>query len=149
MSACLLYSNILLTSTFSHNRSANETIRLLEHFRPEFIKPHEFKNTWNLYRTRELVRCLTIPMADVTQTINKNIALLRDEEAAVKMAMDRGQSWKGKLKITKIVYDVRPLDKPRTVCSDDACCNVQDGKKIYVRETVSNFQQRPNLLTSA
>ncbi|KAK6392321.1 hypothetical protein LTR65_003777 [Meristemomyces frigidus] len=72
----------------SWEKSAAETYRMLEHFKPTNTAPHAVESTWSLHRTREIVRVLTIPMADITQTISRNIALLKDEQRTFSARQD-------------------------------------------------------------
>lgn len=51
----------------SWDKSSQEACRMLEHLRPNVTGPHKVAETRDLHRTRELVRILTIPMADITQ----------------------------------------------------------------------------------
>lgn len=46
-------------------KSASQTSSMLRHF--VNTPPHRIAETWDLYRTRELVRILTVPMANITQ----------------------------------------------------------------------------------
>ena len=115
----------------SWEKSAAETYRLLEHFRPTTTAPHMVESTWSLNQTRNLVRILTKPMADITQNINANIGLLKDEQKNLQDKHDRGDKLKGDLKITKVVYDIKKLDRPRTVCSDADCVEFKDDQKHY------------------
>lgn len=112
-------------------KSARETYRMLEHFKPDFTAPHKVSQTWNPYQTRELVRILTIPMADITQTINNNIALQGDQQRDVEDALSKGESLASALHLDKIEYEMPSLGRPRTACSDAACVDYHDDKRHY------------------
>jgi hypothetical protein len=115
----------------SWDRSAAETYRMMEHFRPTNTASHCVESTWSLHRTREIVRVLTKPMADITQTINSNIAFLKDEHGTLTDKMLRGDKLKADLHLTNIVYEIKELDMPITVCSDRACVEYKDDRTHY------------------
>ena len=115
----------------SWEKSAAETRRMLEHFTPTTTALHSVESTWSLHRTREIVRVLTNLMADITQTINSNIALLKDQQATLVDKAQRGEKLKADLHMTKIIYEMKELDMPRNVCSDKACVEFKDNKKVY------------------
>jgi len=46
-------------------------------------------------------------MADITNTINSNIALLQNEQATLQNKMKRGDKLKADLHLTKIVFEVK------------------------------------------
>ncbi|CAK1358225.1 unnamed protein product [Cercospora beticola] len=115
----------------SREKSAAETYRMLEHFTPRNTKPHQVSETWDLYTTRELVRVLTIPMADITQNINNNIALQKDEQRELTDALAKGQALSTALHLSKVVYEIKALDMPRTVCSSAKCVEFKDGERHY------------------
>jgi transcription elongation factor Elf1 len=104
---------------------------MLERFSSDAIPPHEVSQTWNLHRTRELVRALTIPMAEITQTINKNISLQEQQKQDLKDALKKGVSLKLRLHLDKLEYQMHPLEQPRTVCSHYECTEYRDDKKHY------------------
>lgn len=115
----------------SWDKSALETHRMMEHFKPDVTKPHQVSQTWNLYQTRELVRILTIPMVDITQMINNNIALQEDQRRELTDAVSKGGSLESALHMDKIEYEMQPLTQPRTVCSAPECTEYHDDKKHY------------------
>ncbi|KAF7191807.1 hypothetical protein HII31_06852 [Pseudocercospora fuligena] len=115
----------------SWEKSAGEVRRMLHHLRPTITAPHQTSETVDLHATRELVKTLTIPMAGITQTINNNIALQKDQQADLIDALARGQVLESALHLNKVVYEMRKLDRPRTVCSDKDCVEFKDENKHY------------------
>lgn len=134
----------------SWKRSADETVRMLRHFLPSTTPPHRVAETWDLYRTRELVRILTVPMANIThvsflgqshgclesdklpeQIINKNIALQKDQQQELEDARGKGGELAKALYLDRLVYEVEKLDQPRTVCAHRHCVEFKDEQKHY------------------
>ena len=115
----------------SWQKSADEVRRMVQHLLPSTIAPHCTSETVDLHATRQMVKTLTKPMADITQTINNNIALQKDEQADVTDAIARGEVLESALHLNKVVYELRQLDRPRTVCSDKACVEFKDDKKHH------------------
>jgi len=115
----------------SWNQSSSEIKRMLERFSSGAIPPHKVSQTWDLHQTRELVRALTIPMTEITQTINKNISLQEQQRQDLKDALKKGISLKLRLHLDKFEYQMQPLEQPRTVCSHYKCTEYRDDKKYY------------------
>lgn len=115
----------------SWQKSAAEVDRMLQHLLPSTTTPHRTAETVDLHATRVLVKTLTIPMADITQTINNNIALQRDQQADVANALAKGEVLESALHLSKVVYEMRQLDRPHTVCSAKECVEFKDDKKHY------------------
>lgn len=115
----------------SWEKSSTETYRMLEYFRPSETAPHKVEEIWNLYRTRELVRVLTIPMANITQTINNNISLQEEQQRGLADALAKGEALESALYLDKIEFEMKKLDQPRTVCADQECVEYHDDSKHY------------------
>ncbi|KAK5740821.1 hypothetical protein LTR17_004411 [Elasticomyces elasticus] len=111
----------------SWEHSQRETSRLMGHFKT--ITPHEVKNTISLNGARELIFDLMKPLADISQTININIGLVKDSVEALKDSRTRGDELRNVLHVQKVQMNAEPLQKPRTVCGDQACTDVRDDGK--------------------
>jgi GTPase SAR1 family protein len=117
--------------SWEHSRA--EATRLVEYF--ETRKPHFVKSTMSLNGTRQLIADLTKPMLDITQLINTNINLCREQAGDLLNKRLSGDKLRQRLKVEKRHYRVIKLPKPRTVCRNPDCCEWQDdgsGKVVTV-----------------
>ncbi|KAL2865912.1 uncharacterized protein BJX67DRAFT_388865 [Aspergillus lucknowensis] len=103
----------------SWEHSAQEADRLLAHF--QSLHPHHTQETLSLNETRHLIAQLTAPMQQIsvaiTDTIAKNEQQVKDLRTA-QLTMD---DLKSKLRIHKTTVSAQQLEKPKTVCANDAC----------------------------
>ena len=122
----------------SWKHSRDETVRLIQHFRS--VTPHLTKSTISLNGARRSIQELTRPMAHISQTIRKNIALCEDQRAELKDKCLTGDQLRKSLHIQKIQLRPEPLDKPRTVCAHTDCTEIRDdgmgrNEKVTVYKT--------------
>jgi predicted GTPase len=116
--------------------SRKETMRLMDHF--QSIDPHQVKSTLSLNGIRETIKSLTKPMAEISQLIKQNIAVVEDKVDELKNTRTTGDKLKAKLKVNKISMTSVALPKPRTVCADKACTEARDdgkGKLVTIYKT--------------
>ncbi|TGZ76808.1 hypothetical protein EX30DRAFT_228160 [Ascodesmis nigricans] len=107
----------------SWETSAKEAQRLIQYFRSR--TPHLVKETVNLNQTRKVLTSLTRPMAYITRTINDSIALNEDHIAALSNEKIKMVDLQSRLKIKTLQLQTVPLQRPRTVCSDNSCTTHQ------------------------
>ncbi|KAI0008372.1 hypothetical protein F4779DRAFT_587417 [Xylariaceae sp. FL0662B] len=103
--------------------SVKETRRLLEHFIN--IEPHQVRSTISLNRARELISQLTEPMASITDTIQRTIALNKDKVDELSKANCKGKKLKQQLHFERIEIQVEKLSYPRTVCKHYDCVEMK------------------------
>lgn len=110
--------------------SSDEAQRLLEYFRSR--RPHLINNTISLNGTRQLILGLTKPMADISQLIQRNIIQSQAQEKAIADRRLAGDDLRKRLRFPKTYYNVHQLSRPRTVCTDRDCIEVQDNGGQHV-----------------
>lgn len=108
----------------SWERSSEEAHRMLEYFAKK--EPHSVKSTTSLNGTRNLIKELTKPMAEISNLIRTNIDLVKDEIKDLQDARLVGDQLRTKLHPEKTLLRSVPLDKPKTVCSDASCIEHKD-----------------------
>jgi len=119
----------------SWDRSVKETARLLEYV--VSLQPHKTQDTLTLNDARRLVVNLSRPIAEISQNIQTNIAVLEDKKKEVTSSKQSVQTLLKNLYIPKIDIEQKILDYPRTVCTSSKCVEVisdEDGiKKIHYK----------------
>ncbi|RMD44596.1 hypothetical protein DV735_g495, partial [Chaetothyriales sp. CBS 134920] len=122
----------------SWDHSAQESHRLLAHFRG--IPPHLTKATLSLNETRYLISQLTVPMAEISKSIQKSIAVNEADSKALADSRLSGEVLKEKLNLQKVSLLAFDLGRPRTVCSNKECTEVQrddfTGEDIVLRKAL-------------
>lgn len=118
----------------SWKRSEEESHRLLDHF--QTLQPHLVKGTLSLNRARDLITKLTKPIAEIMDVINTTIRINEDHIKELADERCKGDALKARLNFQKATKSSKPLDKPRTVCTEWACTDrmtdaVGATKKIY------------------
>ncbi|KAL9616705.1 MAG: hypothetical protein Q9160_008458 [Pyrenula sp. 1 TL-2023] len=108
----------------SWERSGDEAHRMLDYFKTK--EPHSVKSTTSLNGTRNLIKELTKPMAEISGLIRTNIDLTEDQVRQLQDAKLTGDQLKTKLHPEKTCIKKVDLDKPRTVCSDADCVEYRD-----------------------
>ena len=130
----------------SWDHSATESQRLLTHFRG--LSPHLTKATLSLNETRYLIAQLTIPMAEISKSIQKSIAVNESDSKALSDSRLTGTALKARLNLQKVGLQAVNLGRPRTVCSNKACTKVTrddtTGKEVIIRK---NLCHNPCCLT--
>jgi hypothetical protein len=88
----------------SWGHSREETMRLLDYL--QSIKPHDVKNHLTYHSVRELVISLTKPMAEISQSIKRNIEVVSDEIVGMKTfksnASSRKMRWEEAIQLKQI-----------------------------------------------
>ncbi|RMZ89771.1 hypothetical protein DV736_g3019, partial [Chaetothyriales sp. CBS 134916] len=122
----------------SWDHSSQESHRLLAHFRG--LAPHLTKATLSLNETRYLIAQLTVPMAEISKSIQKSIAVNEADTKALADSRLTGAALKDKLNLQKLSLQAVNLGRPRTVCSNKSCTQVQrddvTGKEIILRKAL-------------
>jgi GTPase SAR1 family protein len=108
----------------SWQHSEGEARRLVQHF--QSMPPHLVKSTLSLNRTRELIHQLTIPMANISRTIETTIRINEDNVELLSQFELKGEDLRSRVDFQKLVLVAVELDKPRTVCSDSSCLEYRD-----------------------
>ena len=120
----------------SWGHSRDEAMRLLNHFRSQ--SPHQVKSTISLNSTRQLISQMTVPMAEISQIINTNIALSEDKLKELGNERLKGDELRKLLTTQKVIFETTILADPRTVCCHGSCTeyrndgNKDSNKKIIV-----------------
>jgi GTPase SAR1 family protein len=114
----------------SWKRSEEESRRLLTHF--QSLEPHLVKGTLSLNRARDLITKLTKPMAEIMDVINRTIRINEDHIQELNDERCKGDDLKKRMHFQKIDKLTKPLDKPRTVCTETNCVDFVQGvdKKV-------------------
>ena len=108
----------------SWGRSSEEAHRMLSYFATK--EPHSVKSTTSLNGTRNLIKELTKPMAEMSGLIRTNIDLTEDEVKQLQDAKLTGEQLRTKLHPEKMLMRPVKLDKPRTVCGEASCVEHKD-----------------------
>jgi GTPase SAR1 family protein len=108
----------------SWEKSRSEAVRMLEHFRAK--EPHPIKSTISLNGTRNLILELTKPMADISQCIKTNIAVLEDDVRLLQDARLTGDKLRQKLNPEMWLLRKKTTTMPRTVCQEQGCVEFKD-----------------------
>jgi len=108
----------------SWEKSRSEAVRMLEYFRTK--EPHPIKSTLSLNGTRNLILELTKPMAEISQCIKTNIAVLADDVRQLQDARLTGDKLRQKLNPEMWLLRKKPTTKPRTVCKEQGCVEFKD-----------------------
>ena len=111
----------------SWEHSRDESIRLINHFKTN--PPHKVKNTLSLNGARQLIAELTKPIAEISQTIQANIAMTEEKMQELKDTRLSGDQLRNRLHVQKVQMNALPLAKPRTVCGNGSCVEVKDDGK--------------------
>ena len=85
------------------------------------MPPHKVKNTLSLNDARRRVVALSRPLAEITSTIQNNIAVVEQRRQEVMESMKHKQDLTDNLYIPAIDLQTTPLDHPRTVCTASSC----------------------------
>ena len=109
----------------SWDHSATEAQRLLQHFGN--LNPHHVRSTLSLNETRYLIEQLTAPMAQMSKTITKNIAMNEEDAKALSDTRLTGQALLAKLNSQKLTLTAHQLSKPKTACSNERCVKFHRG----------------------
>ena len=73
-------------------------------------------------------------MAQITTAIADTVKQSEDQIKDLRDTRLTGDKLKAKLKMTKTIIDSVDLDKPRTVCSNSACCSITSSDNDLGRE---------------
>jgi hypothetical protein len=80
---------------------------------------------------------MTVPMADISQLINTNIALGEDKIKELGDERLKGDKLRKDLTMQKVMYRVETLKNPKTVCCHVACTEYRnDGNEGKEKITV-------------
>ncbi|KAL4922050.1 hypothetical protein BDW62DRAFT_197288 [Aspergillus aurantiobrunneus] len=103
----------------SWEHSAQEADRLLAHLRS--LRPHHTQEALGLNETRHLIAQLTAPMQQILVAISDTIARNEKQMAEVRDAEGTVDALRGKVTIYKTSVSAAQLDRPKTVCANEAC----------------------------
>ncbi|RDL35743.1 p-loop containing nucleoside triphosphate hydrolase [Venustampulla echinocandica] len=147
----------------SWGHSRQEANRLLDHFQSQ--TPHLVQSTISLNSSREVITQLTVPMTEISQLINRNIAIAEDKIQELKDHRLKGDDLRKRLHVSKVQYNPQPLSKPRTVCCDTSCTEYradgnQEDKSItvykshchavcYLTDVAADVRSHPGLIHCA
>ena len=103
----------------SWEASVKETNRLIEYI--SSLPPHKIKNTLSLNDARRLIVALSRPLAEITSTIQNNIAVVEQRRREVLESTKHKDDLSNNLYIPAIDLKTSPLNHPRTVCTSSSC----------------------------
>ena len=103
----------------SWETSVKETERLIDYI--SSLPPHRVKNMLSLNNARRQIVALSRPLAEITSTIQNNIAVVEQRRHEVMESMKHKQDLTDSLYIPAIDLQTSPLDHPRTVCTAPSC----------------------------
>lgn len=129
----------------SWDHSALTARRMVDYFASR--KPHEVRNTVSLNETRHLIAELIGPMARITSAIADTLSKQEKQIHDLQNTHLKGKQLAAKLTTTKTVIDSKPLDKPRTVCSNSKCCSYISNPSSE-GATVTLFKSRCQYITA-
>ncbi|KAF4343656.1 hypothetical protein FBEOM_2396 [Fusarium beomiforme] len=104
----------------SWDKSRAETLRLLSYI--DDLKPHDIRQTLSMEGAREALGHLMIPMVEISQEIRKNLSLLEERRKELNDTRLSGDELRKRLHLERIIMVPKKLDKPRTVCNHEHCC---------------------------
>lgn len=108
----------------SWDHSSKEAHRLLDYFAS--TPPHPVASTISLNGARKLILELTKPMANIAESIRKNITLCVNQRTELDGTKLTAVNLCKRLRIEKIQFAAKKLDRPRTVCQNHDCCDFKD-----------------------
>jgi hypothetical protein len=108
----------------SWDHSSKEAHRLLNYFAS--TPPHPVASTISLNGARKLILELTKPMANIAESIRKNITLCVNQRTELDDTKLTAANLRKRLHIGKIQFAAKKLDRPRTVCQNHDCCDFKD-----------------------
>ena len=103
----------------SWDKSVAETTRMFDMIAT--LKPHKLKETISLNEARKVIVTLTKPMADISQNIQANIAVVEDKKREIETSKLSQAELAKKLYIPAIELVPKQLGYPRTVCTSTGC----------------------------
>lgn len=120
----------------SWSRSSDEAIRMMQYIIQ--LKPHKVKNTVNINEARRLISLLSKPLADISENVVKNIAVLKNQKLRIAQCSSDVELLKDNLYIPCITLEFQYFSQPRTVCAGDRC------RKVYKIDglAVTHYPQR-------
>jgi hypothetical protein len=108
----------------SWDHSSQEAHRLLNYFAS--TSPHPVSSTMSLNGARKLILELTKPMASIAEVIRKSIKLCEDQKTELGDTRLTAWNLRKRLRLEKIQFAAKKLDRPRTVCKNTDCCDFKD-----------------------
>ncbi|KAM0258385.1 hypothetical protein ACHAQJ_003860 [Trichoderma viride] len=108
----------------SWDHSSKEAYRLLDYFAS--TSPHPVASTISLNGARKLILELTKPMASIAESIRKNIKLCENKKSELNDTRLTAHNLRKRLRLEKIQFVAKTLNRPRTVCKNTDCCDFKD-----------------------
>ena len=96
-------------------KSATELERWLRHVAG--LKPHPVLQTLSLNDARLMIVMLQRPLAEISDNIQRNIAVRHDEEERLFEMKSSGKAIPRQIRVPRIVTETLRLDQPRIVCT--------------------------------
>lgn len=131
------------TYSASWEKAVAETDRMFDHIAS--LRPHPIKHTTSLNNARDIIVCLTEPMAEISRNILRNIYLVKSREREVKTSTLTKEELAKRLKIPKLVLVPVLLGYPRTVCTDTNCVKYHKENDITLTEFVTHCHEHCQL----
>ncbi|KAM0353064.1 hypothetical protein ACHAPU_001952 [Fusarium lateritium] len=131
----------------SWGESRTATLKFLEHVGN--LDPHDISQMLGMYEVRRAIGQLMIPMVDVSREIRRNVDLVKEKIKELDETRLTGEKLREKLHFERIKLDPKKLDMPRTVCTNNKCCDFKmkgNGEITTIYRTVCHENCRlPNI----
>ena len=85
------------------------------------LEPHKIEGTMSLNNARRVIGLMSRPMSEMTENIVKNIENLEDHKRRIKDLDSKAVDLEKNLRVNITTLEMRPLDYPRTVCTNGNC----------------------------
>lgn len=119
----------------SWRRSTKETSRMIEYI--SRLQPHTIKNTLNLNNIRQLVMSLARPLAEINLNIQINKKLHQEYIVELEQTQGTVNELEKKRMMQRTSIKHKPLDHPKTVCTNRKCVNVGNLNGLMVNEYIT------------
>ncbi|XP_054166279.1 uncharacterized protein LOC128963777 [Oppia nitens] len=124
----------------SWSRSVDECQRMMTYICK--IKPHNVMDTLSINDAKRTIKLLTQPMADISKNIADNLKECQLRTQRILHFEGNIKDLMNELYIPVIDIASTPLTDPRTVCSDNNCCESEniDGNVVKHYKTVCHWK---------
>jgi len=120
-----------VTYASSWQKSVTEYVRLINYIAS--LKPHLVKHTTSLNEVRSLILDLSRPMLKITQTINNNLAVIKDKQKEVLSANMSKDELTKRLNVPVITLKAHDIPYPQTVCTSLSCVETRSVNNVQTQ----------------
>ncbi|CAG2118337.1 unnamed protein product, partial [Medioppia subpectinata] len=112
----------------SWGRSVSECKRLFNYITQ--LEAHKVMDTLSVNNAKQIIQLLTKPMADITKNIIDNLNECETHRLEIEEFSGSLEELNNKLYIPSVEIISVPLDRPKTVCGADECCERIDNNGV-------------------